>query len=214
MSTDSVTIRRYQPADLDDLYSICVRTADSGQDATPLYRSPRLPGEIWAAPYGVFEPDLAFLAEDSAGVGGYVLGALDTEAFEDRLERDWWPALRARYPQPSEADAARLSAPELAALRDIHQPFRTGPALTARFPSHLHIDLLPRLQGRGLGRRMMQTLTAALRERGSQGVHLFVSRKNVRAIEFYRRLGLTEITAEAFGYVFALDFADPGGLSR
>jgi ribosomal protein S18 acetylase RimI-like enzyme len=214
MNTDTVTIRRYQPADLDDLYSICVRTADSGQDATSLYRSPRLPGEIWAAPYGVFEPDLAFVAEDSAGVGGYILGALDTEAFEDRLERDWWPALRTRYPQPSEADAARLTAPELAALQDIHHPFRANPELAMRFPSHLHIDLLPRLQGRGLGRHLMETLIAALRERGSRGVHLFVSRRNVRAVAFYQRLGLSEIAGDAFGRVFALDFPDAGSQPR
>lgn len=209
MNTDSVTIRGYQPADLDDLYSICVRTADSGQDATSLYHSPRLPGEIWAAPYGVFEPDLAFVAEDSAGVGGYVLGALDTEAFDDRLERDWWPALRVRYPEPAEHDAASLSEREQRTLHEIHYPFRASPDLTQRFPSHLHIDLLPRLQGRGLGRQLMQTLIAALRERGSRGVHLFVGRNNLRATEFYRRLGLAEIAADAHGRVFALDLTDP-----
>jgi ribosomal protein S18 acetylase RimI-like enzyme len=212
MNTEPVTIRGYQPADLDDLYSICVRTANSGQDATSLYRNPRLAGEIWAAPYGVLEPDLAFVAEDSAGVGGYVLGALDTEAFDDRLERDWWPALRARYPEPGPAAAASLPARDRQALYEIHHPFRASADLTARFPSHLHIDLLPRLQGRGLGRRMMQTLIAALRERGSRGVHLFVSRSNVRAVEFYRRLGLTEVAATAEGRVFALDLgADPRG---
>lgn len=214
MKTDSVTIRRYQPADLDDLYRICVRTADSGQDARSMYRSPRLPGEIWAAPYGVFEPDLAFVAEDSAGVGGYILGALDTAAFENRLERDWWPALRARYPQPSQAEAARLSAPDLAALQHIHRPFLASADLTKRFPSHLHIDLLPRLQGRGLGRHLMETLIAALRERGSRGVHLFVSRKNLRAVDFYQRLGLSEVAGDAYGRVFTLDLADLGGVSR
>ena len=35
------------------------------------------------------------------GVGGYIVGALDTSAFEQRQERDWWPRLRARYPEPS-----------------------------------------------------------------------------------------------------------------
>jgi ribosomal protein S18 acetylase RimI-like enzyme len=209
MDTDSVAIRGYQPADLDDLYAICLRTGDSGRDATPLFRNPRLPGEIFAAPYGVFEPDFAFVAVDGAGVGGYVLGALDTVAFDDRLEHDWWPALRARYPQPSLAAAAGLSAQERAALHNIHHPFRASADLSARFPSHLHIDLLPRLQGRGVGRRMMTTLTAALRARGSRGVHLFVMRSNDRAVEFYRRLGLMEIAADAVGRVFALDFTNP-----
>src|SRR2546430_13446667 len=40
------------------------------------------------------------------------------------------------------------------------------------YPSHMHIDLLPRAQGRGFGRRMMDDLMTKLRGRGSRGVHL------------------------------------------
>jgi ribosomal protein S18 acetylase RimI-like enzyme len=208
VDTDSVRIRGYQPADLDDLYRICLLTADSGRDASALYSDPRLPGEIYAAPYGVFEPGLAFVAEDREGVGGYVLGALDTRAFEERLERDWWPQLRLRYPEPPPDEATARSRPEQIARHDIHHPWTGQPELTQRYPSHLHIDLLPRLQGRGLGRRMMDVLIAALRARGSRGVHLFVSRDNERAIAFYRRLGLTQLPEAG---VFALDLSGPGG---
>jgi hypothetical protein len=82
------------------LYRICLLTGDDGRDASSLYNDPRLLGHFFAAPYGLFEPALAFVAEDTAGVGGYILGALDTQAFEERLERTWWPHLRARYPDP------------------------------------------------------------------------------------------------------------------
>ena len=212
MENDSVRIRGYGPADLDDLYRICLLTADSGRDATALYSEPRLPGEIYAAPYGIFEPDLAFVAEDTEGVGGYVLGALDTTAFEDRLERDWWPRLRLRYPELRPDEAAALSQPEqMRAITFTSPGLIASRELTQRFPSHLHIDLLPRLQGRGLGRRMMDTLLAALRARGSRGVHLFVSRDNERAIAFYRHLGLTELPESG---VFALDLSAPGGAAR
>lgn len=204
-------IRGYRPADLDDLYRICLLTADSGRDATALYSDPRLPGEIYAAPYGLFEPDLAFVAEDAEGVGGYVLGALDSTAFERRLDRDWWPQLRLRYPELRPGEAAALSQPEQITRHHIRQPWTASQELTQRFPSHLHIDLLPRLQGRGLGRRMMDVLIAALRARGSRGLHLFVSRDNERAIAFYRHLGLTELPEAG---VFALDLSAPGGAAR
>ena len=60
---------------------------------------PRLFGEIYAAPYGVLEPEHALVLDDGAGAAiGYVLGALDTPAFEARCEAEWWPALRARHP--------------------------------------------------------------------------------------------------------------------
>jgi ribosomal protein S18 acetylase RimI-like enzyme len=199
-------IRRYQAADLDDLYRICLQTALNGDDATSLFSDPMLPGQLFAAPYAIFEPSLAWVAEDGTGVGGYVLGALDTLAFEQRLERDWWPALRARYPDPRQLDDA-ISEPERHALQGIHRPFSADPALVSSYPSHLHIDLLPRLQGRGLGRRLIETLLAALRASGSRGVHLHAALANRRAAGFYRHVGMTELPAAGVR-VFAMRLAD------
>ena len=187
-------IRGYRPGDLRDLYRVCLQTGDSGSDATALFRDPDLLGHVYAAPYGVFEPSLAFVAEDPAGVGGYCLGALDTRAFEQRLEEDWWPRLRLRYAEPAIADRDRWRPDERAAYL-IHHPWQTDDDLMADYPSHLHIDLLPRFQGRGTGRRLMDMQLAALRERGSRGVHLNVNSANRRALGFYHHLGFTELHA-------------------
>jgi hypothetical protein len=78
-------VRQFRPDDLDDLYRICLQTAGGGQDGTALFRDPKLPGHVYAAPYALFEPSLAFVAEDAAGVGGYIVAALDGETFERRL---------------------------------------------------------------------------------------------------------------------------------
>src|SRR5215472_6310673 len=205
MADDPIQIRPYQSADLDDLYRICLQTAADGQDATTLFGDPMLPGHVFAAPYGIFEPSLAWVAEDATGVAGYVLGALDSRLFEERLERDWWPALRARYPDPRQLTGA-LSGPERLALQAIHQPFTADPALVGPYPSHLHIDLLPRLQGRGFGRRMIETLFGALRAAGSRGVHLHVGRANERAVAFYQHVGMTEQPVDG-ARVFAMTLA-------
>ncbi len=185
-------IRGYRPADLPDLYRICLQTGDSGEDATPLYRDPDLLGHMFAGPYGRFEPSLAFVAEDQAGVGGYCLGALDTRAFEQCLEAEWWPGLRLRYPEPDPAARDRWTPDEQLAYQ-IHHPWRADGDLVAGFPSHLHIDLLPRLQGGGHGRRLIERQLAALAERRSPGVHFHVSAGNRRALGFYRHLGFTEL---------------------
>ncbi|MBE2212416.1 MAG: GNAT family N-acetyltransferase, partial [Opitutaceae bacterium] len=63
------------------------------------------------------------------------------------------------------------------------------PAYAGAYPAHLHIDLLPVLQGRGVGRRLMDAFLGALRVRGVPGVHLGVSTANPGAIAFYERLG-------------------------
>lgn len=204
MNSAQPRIRRYQPDDLDDVYRVCLLTADDGQDATTMVHDPRLPGHVWAGPYVTFEPSLAFVVEDDDGVGGYVLGALDSRAFERRLERDWWPPLRESYP---ELDAANyLSKLERYAIHDIHHAWPVDDELARRFPSELHIDLVARLQGRGLGRRLMETMVASLRAGGSRGLHMFVSQGNHRAAGFYRHLGFSQFPATDVD-IFTMDLA-------
>jgi ribosomal protein S18 acetylase RimI-like enzyme len=65
--------------------------------------------------------------------------------------------------------------------------------VVAEHPAHLHVDLLPRLQGRGLGRVVMTAMFAVLATDGATGVHLGVGPGNTRALGFYERLGFTEL---------------------
>ena len=65
------------------------------------------------------------------------------------------------------------------------------------FPAHLHIDLLPHLQGQGWGRRLIDTLIDALRERGVAGLHLVASTDNPGALPFYTRLGFAPLPSHA-----------------
>lgn len=210
MDHEPARIRGYQPGDLDDLFRICLQTADSGQDGSHLFHDPTLPGDVYAAPYAIFEPSLAFVAEDQSGVGGYVVAALDSRLFERRLAHDWWPALRVRYPEPPQDRAESMSPAERRALHYIHHPPDTDPALAERFPSHLHINLVPRLQGRGAGRQLITTVISSLRDQGSPGLHLHVGYGNTRAPGFYRHVGFTELpVAEA--RVFAMDLTEQPG---
>jgi ribosomal protein S18 acetylase RimI-like enzyme len=197
-------IRRYRSDDLRDLYRICLRTGRSGDDATALYQDPDLLGHIYAAPYGRFEPALAFVVEDQLGVGGYCLGALDTRAFERRLEERWWPSLRRRYAEPDPGRRDQWTPDEQAAYL-IHHPWRADAELLADYPSHLHIDLLPRLQGQGHGRQLIGIQLTALRERGSGGVHFYVTAENHRALGFYQHLGFSELRADG-GYLMGMTF--------
>lgn len=205
MADEPARIRPYRPADLDALYQICLLTGHNGGDATALYRDPWVIGHVHAAPYGIFQPSLAFVAQDDAGVGGYILGALDTDSFEERLEREWWPRLRGRYPDPPADVPAEEWTADQRKAHQIHHPFRSRAEVAARYPSHLHIDMVPRLQAGGNGRRLMSALTGALREQGSPGVHLGVHAVNTRAVGFYRHVGFTELHAGEGAVVFGMD---------
>src|SRR5215469_4002551 len=99
-------IRPYRADDLEALYDICLKTGEAGQDATALYRDGRRLGHIYAAPYGVLEPESCFVVEDKEGVGGYIVGTRNTFAFEKRMEAEWWPALRTQIAEGGDDDAA------------------------------------------------------------------------------------------------------------
>jgi GNAT superfamily N-acetyltransferase len=191
--------RTTDPVEVDRLYDICLRTGADGGDATADYSDPRLLGEIYLGAYLAFEPGLAFVVDDGSGPLGYVVGTVDTAAFEERCERAWWPPLRERYPLDTfpdgTADANRV--------RAIHSPTTTDPAILDLFPAHLHVDLLPEAQGGGNGRRLLETFFDALRARGVPGVHLGVSETNTSAIGFYEHLGFERVPTD-IGYVLGL----------
>lgn len=183
----SVPIRPAHPRDRDRLYEVCLRTGDSGQDASSTYEDPWLLGHVYVGPYLALEPELAFVLDDDGVVTGYVLGARDTAEFERRCEREWWPPLRERYPDPP---AGRSWTPDEQLCHLLHHPPVTDVGVVTEYPAHLHIDLLPSAQGSGNGRRMIEHLIDRLVTAGATGVHLGVGSDNERAIGFYRRLGM------------------------
>ena len=80
------------------LCAVCLKTGDAGADATWREDDPALMGQIYAVPYQVLEPDLAFVVDSSEGVAGYLFGALDTRSFNVRLASDWYPTLQRVLP--------------------------------------------------------------------------------------------------------------------
>ena len=198
-------IRAARPSDLDDLYEVCLRTGAAGEDASGLYENLRLLGEIYVGPYLVMPDGIGFVAIDHFGAAGYVLAAVDTRSFEDWCEREWWPGLRARYPDPG----PEPQSPDEKLIAEIHRPERARPDLVSRFPAHLHIDLLPRLQGRGVGRKMMERILADLGARGVPGVHLGAEAANHRAIGFYHHLGFAVLEADPLEVVMGLRLESP-----
>ncbi|MCA1655906.1 MAG: GNAT family N-acetyltransferase [Pseudonocardiaceae bacterium] len=195
----SAKIRAYRPGEERVLYDICLRTGDNGADASHRYRDPDLLGAVFVGPYLRFAPEHALVGVDAHGVSGYVLGAPDTAAFDSLCERAWWPPLRARYPLGSfPADS-----PDDRIVRMIHQPHETSPDVLERYPAHLHLDLLPRLQGQGEGGRLLTALLDGLAAAGAPGVHLGVGTANERAVGFYRRMGFRDVRSYAHSLIMA-----------
>ena len=182
-------IRPFRPGDEPALAEICLRTADAGGDATGIFEDDAIWGHIWALPYVERHPDLAFVVEDENGTPmGYVVATDDTDGFEEWFRTQWWPRFANRWPKP-EAEVTRQDGTLLYAYGRGEKPERYA----TDYPAHLHIDLLPQAQGRGAGRRLIETLSATLRERGVPGLHLVASAENSGAMAFYTRLGFSPL---------------------
>ena len=179
---------RIEPASLHDLpgaYRVCIGTARQGDDATALHGDPDLLGHVYVGPYLARGQGTQLVVVDEVGVCGYLLSTDDTDAHHDWAEAHWWPALRARYPDP-EADPR-----DAWLVRQIHQPPRPPAELVTEYPAHLHIDLLARARGVGLGRVLIERLLGDLRARGVPAVHLVADPANTNAVTFYEHLGFT-----------------------
>ncbi len=182
-------MRQACPADLPGAYTVCLQTGDAGQDASGIRENPDLLGHNYVGPYLAADMSLCLVVVDQLGVGGYLLATDDTREFEAWREAHWLPVLREQYPRgstsPRDADLVEL----------LHAPEIAPQEVVAEHPAHLHIDLLPRLQGQGWGRRLVQEMLARLADRGSPAVHLGVATENLRAQDFYRHLGFADVAA-------------------
>jgi len=186
------TIRPARPGDQAGAYYVCLKTGDFGRDGEPFYREdPEALGRIFVGPYLAYEPELSLILEDQQGICGYAFGAFDSRAFYDRYEQGWRQDLIAKFPRPQ--GNPRQWTRVQTVYSWYHKPDYTMPEPYEDYPSHLHVDLLERAQGRGYGRRMMEMVMANLRQRGSPGAHLGVSMLNLRALGFYQKLGFREL---------------------
>ena len=80
-----------------------------------------------------------------------------------------------------------------------HHPEYFCPEPYEVYPSHSHIDLMPRSHRQGHGTRMMIQLIDRLRAKGSPGVHLGMAASNDRAHQFYITLGFVHLCRQGTG---------------
>lgn len=188
----SVRIRSYRASDREALYRVCLMTGDAGADGTAAFgAAPEALGHLYVGPYLELEGERALVLEDPAGPCGYCLGALDSRVFYQRMEEEWLPQWRSNFPEPSGERTAWTPLQRL--FYEMHHFTYFLPDPYEVYPSHLHIDLLPRVQGQGWGKQLMKTLMDRLSRDGSPGVHLGMAETNVRAAQFYQKLGFQDL---------------------
>ncbi len=190
-----IKLRLYKERDLDSLYAISLATGASGGDASALHEDGRIVGQIYSAPYAKFCPETCFVATDNEGVAGYIVGTVDTRAFEEKLRRVWWPGLRTIYPAPNDTPAAEWT-PDQRRCHMIHFPKETPEDVVTHYPSHVHMNLLPRAQGQGIGPALLELWITVARNHGATAVHVGSNSRNARAYGFWQSRGFEPLASQ------------------
>ena len=195
-------IRPATPADEQQIAHICLLTGADGGDATGSFSDDTALADVFALPY-LYGPSCFAWVVDVGGVAqGYVVAAADTDAFQQWFSGEWWVERGPLHTVTNERDEW------LAAMAN--NPTRCLSDAAVDYPAHLHIDLLPQLQGAGWGRRLIDTLMAQLADQGVPGVHLVATRANTGAQAFYPKTGFATISEDDGSVTFARSTAPRG----
>ncbi len=194
-------IRQAHFSDIPSIYEICLKTGASGKDASSLYNNPYLLGDYYAVNYLAFEPEACFVVSQNIDSEkdlalGYILGCANSINFNLWMEETWLPSLRKKYPLTTHAKTET----EKKLVEKIHINHTTATLASLKeYPAHLHIDILPVLQGSGYGSRLIETFESYLKEKIVQGVHLGVDGQNQSAIAFYKKAGYEVLEEQDWG---------------
>lgn len=104
----------------------------------------------------------------------------------------WWSHLRATYSKPDQTQKNFWNE-EQRCINTIFHPEITDTAIIDACPAHMHLNLLERAQGKGIGSHLCSLCLDGLRQSGVKGVHVGTSATNVRVTHFWKKCGFTDI---------------------
>lgn len=187
------TIRPYQPPDEKSLYDICLLTCDDGQDGHDLFPNEhKKPGDRFIKPYLQICPENVFVVEDEYGLCGYALATTDAKLFYEQCKTECLPEMCKKYSKP-DGDLKDWTYSEQIS-NSFHNPDLFLPNdLYSKYKAHVRIDILPRAQGRELGKRLLACMLSALKDEGVTGVYCELTTTNRDALEFYTKLGFHDV---------------------
>lgn len=123
------------------------------------------------------------LLNDEDEAVGYILSISDYNSFKDYMQ-DYFKEIKRVAPD----FVYRCDISEYEPYKDI-------------YPAHLHIDILEKGTGKGNGTMLMTKLLNALKEDDVKGIMVGVAKDNIRAFNFYQKMGFKVLEENEGGYI-------------
>jgi len=186
-----IGVRPYRPSDRAELLDVVFEAAGEGAPSSDLWGHSESLADVYLKPYLDLEPESAFVATVDDVPRGYLVGCVDDARFPSEEQRMSEAIKRHRlFRQPRARRFFVRAAYDTALLKLRRQPL-AGELSDPRWPSHLHIDLMPEVRGTGAAKELMELWFARVRAAGSPGCYLQTSAENHRAVRYFERMGFT-----------------------
>jgi len=196
----NIVIRQCLKTDQRGILNICYRTGYMGEDLTEknLFNDKKLFGYLFCLYYPRYEPEHGFVAVDTKRdnkIVGYILGSDDSVRQSKLFRRKMVPKIALRlflYTSWRYRESYRA----VNSFRRADSQENEPENLNEEFPAHLHIDILPEYQRKGIGSELISSFEQHMKDLGVPGIHLGTSNYNEKAIPFYEKHGYRIISEE------------------
>jgi len=169
------TIRPYQAKDYDNVRKICLLNAGNPETE----KQQKFILTTYCDYYIEYEPENCFVAVNEAD-----------EAIGSIFCAENYAKYRARFNKTYLPKEIKLGGFKwISALGS----YRLHARYAAQYPAHLHIDILDAYQRKGLGSKLVSSLSEHLKAKGIGGLMLTVGASNTKGINFYKKYGFKEI---------------------
>jgi ribosomal protein S18 acetylase RimI-like enzyme len=184
-----IDVRPYAAADRAELVGVVFGAAGEGAPGSEVWGHTASLAEVYLTPYLDLEPESTFVVTADGRPVGYLAGCVDDARFPSEEQRLRSVIDKHRlYRLPGPRRFFLRAAYDTAICRIRRTPIAGGLA-DPRWPSHLHIDVMPVARGTGAAARLMELWFERLRDVGSPGCYLQTSAENERAIRFFESVG-------------------------
>lgn len=182
------SIRTFTQNDRGELRALFAR-AGQGAPSESLWGHEESEAAIYLTPYMDLEPESLLIAFVEETMVGYLTGCVDGSTFPTESQRieDAIKTYRLLL-RPGPIAFFMRAMLDMAGARIRGRP-TAGDLEDPRWPSHLHLNVVPEARGTGVAPALMQRWFDRLIEAGSSGCHLQTLVENTRAVRFFERSG-------------------------
>lgn len=184
-----IYIRKYKDKDRENLHRICVETSLL---PTETYKDKGFLYLMYNDYYTEAEPDNCIIATDENDEAvGYVICAENFDRYYKVFSKLYLPEIRSLGMNYYIASLGEIF---------VHRIF------SKKYPAHLHIDILPVCQGKGVGTALINELKDNLSQKGVHSVMLSCGMNNTKAIRFYKKNGFKVVKEILGSCIMACEF--------